>query len=423
MNFFLVKGEFSRNVLTLMTGTAIAQAIPIAISPILTRIYAPEDFGVFALYVALSSIMTIIATGRYELAIVVPKKDNEAFDIMLLSIIIAFIVSAVVLVLIFVFNNQVTRMLGNPGISNWLYLLPFSILLNAIYQSFYYWSNRKKHYKRLSVSRIVQSSSTGVANLSIGSVNAGGGGGLIFGQMLGQSVSIGVLGRLLYKDIVKKKHNISKIKMIALSKKYKKFPKFLMLAHGINSVSRQIPILLLSSFFGLGVSGFYLLVQKIIGLPMNIIASGISDVFRQEAAEQYARFGNCHSIYKSTFKKLILIATIPFVLFYFIAPILFSFVFGREWEVAGRYAQILTPMFFLQFVTSPLGNMFIVAGKQKLDLYWQIFLLFLVVTAFISGKYLFDDIEVTLGFFCMAYSIGYLVNLNMSFRFSKENSD
>jgi len=49
INKLKLKSEFAKNVLTLMTGTTIAQAIPIAISPILTRIYTPEDFGVFAL--------------------------------------------------------------------------------------------------------------------------------------------------------------------------------------------------------------------------------------------------------------------------------------------------------------------------------------------------------------------------------------
>jgi O-antigen/teichoic acid export membrane protein len=66
LNKLKPKSEFSRNVLTLMTGTTIAQAIPIAISPILTRIYTPEDFGMFALYMSTASLFSVIATGRYE---------------------------------------------------------------------------------------------------------------------------------------------------------------------------------------------------------------------------------------------------------------------------------------------------------------------------------------------------------------------
>jgi O-antigen/teichoic acid export membrane protein len=83
------KSEFAKNVLTLMTGTTIAQAIPIAISPILTRIYTPEDFGVFALYMSLASIISVVATGRYELAIMLPKKDDDAINIVALSTLIS----------------------------------------------------------------------------------------------------------------------------------------------------------------------------------------------------------------------------------------------------------------------------------------------------------------------------------------------
>ena len=60
----LYKGGFVRNVVTLMTGTAIAQAIPILISPILTRLYTPNEFGILALYMAVVSVVAIIVTGR-----------------------------------------------------------------------------------------------------------------------------------------------------------------------------------------------------------------------------------------------------------------------------------------------------------------------------------------------------------------------
>ena len=83
------KSKFSKNVITLITGTALAQAVPIAITPILTRLYTPEDFGVFAVYMALSSILVVLVTGRYELAIVVPQKDEDAINIVALSVVLS----------------------------------------------------------------------------------------------------------------------------------------------------------------------------------------------------------------------------------------------------------------------------------------------------------------------------------------------
>ena len=99
------KSEFSRNVLTLMTGTTIAQAIPIAISPILTRIYTPEDFGLFAIFIAITSIFGSMANGRYELAIMLPTKDEDAINIFALGFIISTFISLVLLLLVVLFHD------------------------------------------------------------------------------------------------------------------------------------------------------------------------------------------------------------------------------------------------------------------------------------------------------------------------------
>ena len=94
------KSEFTKNVLTLMTGTSIAQAIPIAITPILTRIYSPNEFGLFALYMSIVSVVVIMATGRYELAIVLPKNNEDAANIVALSLVITLFISLLSLIVI-----------------------------------------------------------------------------------------------------------------------------------------------------------------------------------------------------------------------------------------------------------------------------------------------------------------------------------
>jgi O-antigen/teichoic acid export membrane protein len=193
------KSDFSRNVLTLMTGTTIAQAIPIAISPILTRIYSPEDFGIFALYMSIVSIIATMATGRYELAIMLPKKDEDTLNIMALSIIIVFFVSFLTFLIVFFFNAQITDFLGNTAISYWLYLVPISVLLTGVYQSLNYWFNRKKVYKTLAKNRIIQSSTTSITNLSLGFAGVGSS-GLILSSVFGQGVVTALLSKFFFKN-------------------------------------------------------------------------------------------------------------------------------------------------------------------------------------------------------------------------------
>jgi O-antigen/teichoic acid export membrane protein len=138
-----LKSEFTRNVLTLMTGTTIAQAIPIAISPILTRIYSPEDFGVFALFVAITSIFGTIANGRYELAIMLPKKDEDAINIFALGFIITTFISLLLLILVLIFQDKIVDILKNEDIRVWLYFVPLAVFFVGLYNILNYFNNRK----------------------------------------------------------------------------------------------------------------------------------------------------------------------------------------------------------------------------------------------------------------------------------------
>ncbi len=411
------KSEFSRNVLTLMAGTTIAQAIPIAISPILTRIYTPEDFGVFALYMAIAAIFGTIANARYELAIMLPKKEEDAINIFALGFIITCFISLILLVLVLVFNDYFTKLLGNKEISFWLYFIPAAVFFSGLFNILNYFNNRKKNYKDLRNATIMKSIVLATIQLSIGFLKSGAT-GLISGSIISNMFA----NMKLTKNILKDKILISKIKkvkIVALAKKYKDFPKYLILAHGINSFSGQSHIVLFSSFFNASVVGYLSFAQKLLGMPMSLIASSVGDVFRQEATVIYNKNKECLAIYKNTFKKLFIISIIPFALLFFMAPKIFSIVFGENWGVAGEYAQVLIPMYFLQFLTSPLSNMYIVAEKQKLDLYWQIYLLISVVSSILIGYFIFNDSYISIVLFAVAYSIAYFINVIFTYNFAK----
>ena len=141
------KSEFSRNVLTLMTGTTIAQAIPIAISPILTRIYTPGDFGVFALFLAIIGVFSVVASGRYELALMLPRKEEDAINIFSLGTIIIFLLTIFLFLFIFLFHQYLVDMSQNEEIGYWLYFMPLAFFLIGIFNLLSYYNNRQKNYK------------------------------------------------------------------------------------------------------------------------------------------------------------------------------------------------------------------------------------------------------------------------------------
>ena len=409
------KSEFSRNVLTLMTGTTIAQVIPIAISPILTRIYTPDDFGVFALYMSIASIISVVATGRYEMAIMLPKEGEEqdVKSIVKLIIILLSMVTFITFLIVLFFNQAITNLFENQELSNWLYFLPISVFLVGLYQVYNYLLIREKNFKRLSVNKIIVSTTNASTKLAYG-FTVSSGFGLLFGSITGYIISIFFI---IKSKVVSKYFCFKNNPIKEVAKEYQSFPKYDVSSVLINVVANQLPLLALGKFFGMGVVGFYSLMYKVLMMPIGLLSSTILDVFKQRATEDYNKHGNCKDIYLKTFKSLVLIGMVPFTVLGVFAPEIFVFVFGENWRVAGEFAQIMTPMFFLNFIVNPLSYTFFIAQKQKLNLIGQFALLVLTIIAICIGMQ-FNNEYLTVMAFAISYSFVYIFYLGISFKFS-----
>ena len=365
INKFKPKSEFSRNVLTLMTGTTIAQAIPIAISPVLTRIYTPKDFGIFALYMSIASIVAMIATGRYELAIMLPQKDEDAVNIVVLSMMISFFVSFIAFLIVFIFNDQITNLLGNPEIANWLYLIPVTVLLTGVYQSSNYWSNRKKQYKRLATSRIIQSGTTATVRLGMGFPGFAAS-GLIVASVAGQVVTTSILFKMIWSEDNTLLKYVNKLKIFALMKKYKKLP-ILNLPNAVIDGFRLSGInILIAKFFTTTTLGQFSLAWGMVQKPMRLIGGSLSQVFFQKIAS--AKKSDLDAIVKKFILKSSLIAAPLFLIIYFFSVDIFTFIFGKNWKLAGEAASIMAHWLFINFLSSSISNIFIILNKQEVIL-------------------------------------------------------
>ena len=399
-------------------GTVAAQAIPLAISPVLTRLFSPADFGLFALYFGVSQIISVFITGRYEMAIILPEKDEDAINVVAISIIITLFVSIISLIIILPFRNTFAELLTSPEISNYLLLIPLTVFAIGIYTIFNFWLNRKGQYKNISAGKITRSMLSSFFSIGFAFTLLKTG-GLIIADTIGQ-LTAGLF--VFFKSIKNDKdkiHFISKRSMISQSKRYVHFPKFNIISGLFEKASGQLPVILLASFFGTAISGLFSLSQRVIAAPGSIIGASVGDVFRQQVSIEYQKTGECRETFLDLLKLLLLIGIIPFSVLSIFAPFLFSFIFGPEWRVAGEYAQIMTLMFFLSFVVGPLSNMFIIAEKQKIDLFIQIILFIFVSVSFIVGYNIFKHPKVAILFYSATYCVKYCFELYLSFQFSK----
>ena len=396
--FGLGKGAFGRNVLTLMTGTALAQGVGIAIAPILTRLYQPSDFGVFVLYTSIVGLIGIIATGRYEMAIVLPEKEEDAVDLVALSLLVTTCISLLLLAIVLALGPRLAEYLGNREIRPWLVWTPVGVFLTGLYQTFTFWCTRKEKFKRLAVSRVAQSGATAGANVLMGFLGLGGS-GLIGGALAGQALSSVVLvGQAVQGDgDMARSVTMGGIKANAI--RYRDFPMVNSLHAFIDVVQSSGLVFLISAYFGSTILGFYSFVLRILKLPLSLIGGAVSQVFFQKASVVHNAGGDLHSLVKKTLFRLGLLALPMLIVILLGGPTLFSIVFGKNWRVAGEYAQILSPWVMGNFIFSPISGVYLIVGRQRTAILFGFIDTILKIASIIVG---FSFHNPKLGFYAMS---------------------
>ncbi len=370
----LKKSEFSKNVLTLMTGTAIAQVIPLLLAPVLSRIYSPEDFGRLALYLSIVQLLGVIANGRYELAIVLPKTRKEGVQITLLAIIISIVVSLIALISVIFFSAKIAFYLGDPKLEKWLYLVPLSVLMMGVFNALNYFNTREKAFKNIARANVFKAFGGSISQLFFGIIKFTNG-GLIIGQSLSHFFgNVKMIKTFLFNKEVLKTTSFNDLKKLGL--RYIDFPKFSLWGIFLNSFSNNMVNLFVSNLYGLLTLGQYSFAYKYLGMPASLIGNSISQVYLQKISE-YRVEKSAVELFKKTLIRLFIISLIVFCPLYFIVEDIYVFVFGEEWKLAGVYAKPLIILFSVKFMTVPFSITFSVFEKQKESFFWNVALLIL----------------------------------------------
>ena len=401
--------DFKKDILTLMTGTTIAQAIPIAISPILTRIYTPEDFGIFALFLAIVGFFSVISSFRYEQAILVPKDDEDAINILALSFLINIFISIFLFLIVVVLHKEIANLFNNKEIEIWLWFTPLTIFFIGLFNLLTYWNNRKKHYANITKATIIKSIILAVSQIAIGTIKSGAL-GLVSGQILSSVFSNMRLAKALLnnKKLLK---NISKETMAREAKKYIDFPRFQAPHAMLNNLSSNLPTFVFSALFGIGIVGFYSLATRIVFAPLGILSNASAKVYNQKVSDLYNNnedaYGFTLRFLKSLAKKIIL----PLIVIVAFAPYVFAFVFGENWGEAGIYTQILSPWIILNLLASTISFIPSLIGMQKKAFFISISQIFLIAIAISIGGY-YHNVYLALILFCLANCIVLLYNMS-----------
>ena len=403
----LNKSDFIKSSFTLIFGTVLAQLIPIALQPILRRIYTPEEFGLFAVYLSLIGMVVVAANLRYESTIVLPEDDDKASNLVVGGFFISLVFSLVLFILLFFLGNNLIQLLSLPKeISKWLYVLPFSVFVISCSRILNFWLTRKKAFKASAVNKVGRRSSEGVIQ-TVG--NTFQSSGLIIGNIVGDTVN------LLISILQSIKHGLSfKAYNISITKqqlkKYIDFPKYSTIPTLLNSVSLFLPVIIINQFYSQEVTGYFDLSRQMLALPLALVSMAVSQVLIQKIVEHKQNRKKITKLVTKIALVLLAMSAAGILVIELFGIELFTFIFGDEWEFSGRITQILIFSYAIKFVVSPLTSVFIGLEKIKISSVWQVCYFLIICCLYFLKDYSIEEfllLYITIDI--IAYAIYYLL--------------
>lgn len=406
------KSEYAKHSTILMIGTVFSMVLQTVSVAWLGRYYSTQMWGIYEYFCTAYSILLIVATGRYELAIMLPKDDNDGFMVAILSASLSVIIG-VSFSLIFV-------VLGLFGVAlSWVFFVPITLSVLGVYYSCNYWLNRRKKYINLAINRVVQGVLFVFFNLLYAFVLPDRTYGLILGYITAQTVVMLMFIVSMLVDYRRLKLKATLPRILQLAREYISFPKLSCVSGVVNNIAVRIPVFLLGFFAGEGVVGQYSMMNRVLGAPITVISEAIRDVFRQKASREYALNGECEKTFKTTFKTLALAAIVPFTLIMLGALPVLNALFGDIWNMAGWFIILMAPFYYVKFIISPLTFMTYIARKQSYDMRWQILLCICSAIAFTIGWILGGEPYLMLLLYGITQTILYFVSFFYTRRLSR----
>jgi O-antigen/teichoic acid export membrane protein len=349
-----------------MVGNSGAQLINLGIAPILTRLYTPDDFGLFALFMASVTIGATVASAKYESAILLPSRTHQAWQLVLLCFGLSTLAAALVLVsglvVHFFFDSNIWGLiLSLSGLGIWM--TAAILILNS-------WLTRHKDFSTISKGKLVQAGATGLLAVSMGFLSVPFLNGLLLSALGGQLC--GLLYTWSRVWVATKTYHFHRRLMSATAVRYADFPLYALTSEGVAAIARELPNYFIHLFFGNTVLGFYSLAVRVLQLPKLVLSMTMGEVYVQRAAEMIRDRKPLGVFTSQLMVGLLLAAVVCFLPIWFAGSFLFAWVFGASWADTGTIAIYLTPWFIVWFASSPLAYLFYVKRQLHLLLTWQV---------------------------------------------------
>lgn len=395
----LISSSTLRNVAKLLSANVIAQVIGLVVYPILTRIYAPEDFGLLNLFVSIGSVLAILSTAEYQYAIVLPKKEEEARAVVHLNLLL-LVLCTVVLMGTLPWSEKIASVFNTPALAQYYGWMPLSVLLLGLWNILNYWYIRNKLYTRISSYQVSQSLLLAGSKLGFGY----GGmlqGGLIYSMLVAPLCAIIISVCMTFKQCIRPLLAVDTALVSGVAKQYRNFPLFTMPRSLINVVSGQLPVLLLVPIFGTEQVGLWGMALLLGFAPINMISRAIYQVLYRHITERVHEGKTIAYMLKHFVVSSTLVVVPLFVGLACVLPDMTAWLLGKNWYASGEYIRWMLPWLYFALVTGSTCFLADVFFKQKIGLYFEVLSAVFRIAGIILGI-VFNDFLLAIA----AYSIG-----------------
>jgi O-antigen/teichoic acid export membrane protein len=360
-------GAFSRAVAILASGIALAQIISLGTTPLLTRLYTPEDFGVLVVFTSVSVLWSTVTTLRYEYAIPLPKDSNVAANLLMVGASVLGIQVVAGFVVTLLLGPALCRALNVPELASWIWLLPISVLLGDTYGLLYMWALRQRAYGAIATTKVTQSIWRAALQSALGLFSLQPA-GLLLGQMAGSAGGITRLWRIAADTSDGGFPRVDFSSARRAARRYARFATYGTASGLISGISRQITPLVFAYLFGTGVAGMFGLTQRVLAVPVGLVGVAISEAYLgvapgllREQPQELRR------LFSRLTKRLLVIGMPPALVVMIAGPWLFSTIFGENWWDAGQYARFLAPAILMDFIVYPISQTANIFERQDLQ--------------------------------------------------------
>lgn len=337
-------------------STVISQFINLAVTPILSRLYSPEAFGIYAYVLAIMAVLGPVAGLKLENAIPLAESDREAGAVLRVGILAALCTTTITTLL------SALIIVGNPAWTEgsnlaWVAYVGPLAFLTYLFTSLSQAILRRRAYGEIGRRNLAQSFGTSLGQVT-GGLIANSAAGLLLGQAFGRVVSVWGLARAS-RDLLRAGVSLSAASIVLRT--YWRFPLIFAPAAIVNNLGSYLPLFLIGHWFGVSAAGNLSMADRALMLPSAVIGVAVGQVMIGEVANRVrSGTGGSSALYLKASANLAIVALPLGISCFVLAPWFFPWALGGDWADAGEYARAMSVALIVGFVASPLSSLFYV---------------------------------------------------------------